>query len=251
MSDPRIPAPANAFGPAAGDYERARPSYPPQAIDLLRRHLGVGPGVRVCDLAAGTGKLTRLLAATGADVVAIEPVPGMRDQLTASLPDVALLDGTAEAIPLPDGSVDAVTVAQAFHWFDADAALTEIHRVLRHGGGLAILFNQRDERTPWVQQWNDEIEWHSRVISRYQAVDWADLLSSHGFTAIGHDDVEWDQPMTRELIAARVRSVSYIADEPGPVQQDYVDRVLTLVDGFDEPFPLPYVTHVWWCRTPS
>jgi SAM-dependent methyltransferase len=132
--------PANAFGPAAGDYEAARPSYPPEAVALLERELGVGPGARVCDLAAGTGKLTRLLASTGADVVAVEPVPGMRDQLLATTPGVEVLDGTAEAIPLPDGSVDVVTVAQAFHWFRFDEALAEIARVLRPGGTLLLEF---------------------------------------------------------------------------------------------------------------
>jgi SAM-dependent methyltransferase len=205
----------------------------------------------VCDLAAGTGKLTRLLAGTGAGVVAVEPVPGMREQLTDTTPEVEVLDGTAEAIPLLDRSVDTVTVAQAFHWFRFDDALAEIARVLRPGGGLAILFNERDARVPWVERWNDVIEWHSRVIARYQATDWTALLEAHGFEHLGHADIEWDQPMTRDLVAARVRSVSYIADEPAAVQQDYVDRVLALVDGFDEPFALPYVTHIWWCSTPS
>jgi SAM-dependent methyltransferase len=249
--DPRIQGPANAFGPAAGDYERARPSYPPESIAVLRRELGIGPGTRVCDLAAGTGKLTRLLAATGADVVAVEPVPGMRDQLAETTPEVEVLDGTAEAIPLPDASVDALTVAQAFHWFRFEESLAEIRRVLRPGGGLAILFNERDEREPWVKQWNEAIQWHARVIARYQATDWTALLESNGFERVGATDVGWDQPMTRDLIAARVRSVSYVADEPAAVQQDYVDRVLALVDGFDEPFPLPYLTHLWWCSTPS
>jgi ubiquinone/menaquinone biosynthesis C-methylase UbiE len=251
LSDPRIQGPANAFGPAAGDYERARPSYPEAAIAVLRRELGVGPGARVCDLAAGTGKLTRLLAATGAEVVAVEPVPGMRDQLAETTPEVEVLDGTAESIPLPDGSVDAVTVAQAFHWFRFEEALGEIHRVLRPGGGLAILFNERDERAPWVAQWNEAIQWHTRVIARYQATDWTALLEGGGFERVGDAHLDWDQPMTRELIAARVRSVSYIAEEPAEHQQRYVDRVLALVDGFDEPFDLPYVTHVWWCSTPS
>jgi ubiquinone/menaquinone biosynthesis C-methylase UbiE len=251
VNDPQIAGPANGFGPAAGDYERARPSYPPEAIELLRRHAGVGPGARVCDLAAGTGKLTRLLAGTGADVVAVEPVPGMREQLAATSPEVELLDGTAEAIPLPDGSVDAVTVAQAFHWFDFEVALAEIRRVLRPGGALAILFNKRDERVGWVERWNVEIDWHDRVISRYQATDWTELLESNGYDRVGSAEIEWTQPMTRELVAARVRSVSYIAEEPPDVQQGFVERVLDLVDGFDEPFPLPYVTYLWWCRTPS
>lgn len=243
--------PANAFGPAAGDYEAARPSYPPEAVELLRRQLGVGPGARVCDLAAGTGKLTRLLAAAGADVVAVEPVPGMREQLVATTPGVEVLDGTAEAVPLPDGSVDAVTVAQAFHWFRFDEALAEIARVLRPGGGLAILFNQRDERHDWVREWNDAIEWHTRRISYYQRTDWTEVLAGGGFVGVEHAEVEWSQPMTRELVAARIRSVSYIAEEPPEVQQGYVDRVLPLVAHLGASFDLPYVTHVWWCRTPS
>src|SRR5262245_56757726 len=110
----------------AASYERARPSYPAEAVAHLVGHGGIGPGRRVLDLAAGTGKLTRLLVPTGAEVVAVEPVPAMRDQLTAVLPGVTVHDGTAGALPLPDNSVDAVTVGQAFHWFDPPRALAEI-----------------------------------------------------------------------------------------------------------------------------
>ena len=249
MTDARIDPMAAAFGPAAADYERARPSYPAEAIGVLRTEAGVGPGTRVCDLAAGTGKLTRLLVSTGADVVAVEPVPGMRAQLAEVLPDIDVLDGTAESIPLDDRSVDVVTVAQAFHWFKFDAALTEIRRVLRPGGSLAILFNQRDERVPWVKTWNDVIEWHSRRIAYYQTTDWSKVLQDSGFADDGYRSTEWTQPLTRDLLAARVRSVSYIADEGPAAQQDYVDRVLALVEGFSDTFPLPYVTHVWFARS--
>ena len=248
MTDARIDPMAEAFGSAAADYERARPSYPAAAIDVLRTEAGVGPGSRVCDLAAGTGKLTRLLVSTGADVVAVEPVAGMRDQLREVLPEIDVLDGTAESIPLDDSSLDAVTVAQAFHWFKFDVALAEIQRVLRPGGSLAILFNQRDERVPWVKTWNDVIEWHGRRIAYYQTTDWTKLLEDHGFVDVGYRSSEWDQPLTRDLLAARVRSVSYIADEGPEMQQEYVDRVLRLVEDFDDTFPLPYVTHVWFAR---
>ena len=237
---------AVAFGAAAADYERARPTYPPAVVDAL----ALAPGARVCDLAAGTGKFTRLLVTRGYDVVAVEPVGGMREQLAEVLPDVDVLDGTAESIPLPDGSVDAVTVAQAFHWFRFDEATAEIARVLRPGGRLAIAFNERDERVPWVHEWNDRIEWHGRRIAFYQRTDWTSVLTGAGFGDVSSLDIEWTQPMTRELLAARVRSVSYIAQEPDDVQQDYVERVLALVDGFDEPFDLPYVTHLWWASKP-
>jgi SAM-dependent methyltransferase len=249
LSDARIDAAASAFGPAAADYERARPSYPPESIEILRREIGVGVGARVCDLAAGTGKLTRLLVATGAEVVAVEPVPGMREQLSEVLPEIEVLDGTAEAIPFGDGAFDAVTVAQAFHWFKFDEALAEIRRVLRPGGGLAILFNQRDERHAWVKTWNEVIEWHARRISYYQTTDWTDVLGAGGFTGVGHATVDWTQTLNRDLLASRVRSVSYIAEASSAVQQDYVDKVLALTEGFDETFPMPYVTHVWFGKT--
>jgi ubiquinone/menaquinone biosynthesis C-methylase UbiE len=237
---------AVAFGSVAAEYERARPTYPPELVDAI----GLPPGARVCDLAAGTGKFTRLLVTRGYDVVAVEPVPGMRDQLAEVLPDVDVLDGTAESIPLPDESLDAVTVAQAFHWFRADEALAEIGRVLRPGGRLAIVFNERDERVGWVREWNHRLEWHGRRIAYYQRTDWSDVLAGAGFVDVARLDVEWVQPMTRDLLAARVRSVSYIASQPEDVQQQYVERVLTLTDDFDEPFDLPYVTHLWWASKP-
>ncbi|MGH9245269.1 MAG: class I SAM-dependent methyltransferase [Acidimicrobiales bacterium] len=126
------------FGRVAGDHERARPGYPPEIAEQLVSAFEIASGTRVCDLAAGTGKFTRLLTALGADVVAVEPVVGMRDELARALPDVETLAGTAEDIPLPDESVDAVTVAQAFHWFDAQRALAEIARILRPQGGIAL-----------------------------------------------------------------------------------------------------------------
>jgi ubiquinone/menaquinone biosynthesis C-methylase UbiE len=134
------PAASEGFARCAGAYERGRPGYPAAAVDFLAARLRLGPGRTVVDLAAGTGKLTRPLLATGADVVAVEPVAEMR----AALPAAArALDGTAESTPLATASADAVTVAQAFHWFDGDAALAEIHRVLRPAGSLAIVWNRR------------------------------------------------------------------------------------------------------------
>src|SRR5207249_290058 len=106
------------FSAGSAAYARGRPSYPPEAVDLITTELGVGPGSKVVDLAAGTGKFTALLVPSGADVVAVEPVTQMGDELRQAVPGVEALEGTAEAIPLPDGSVDALTVAQAFHWFD-------------------------------------------------------------------------------------------------------------------------------------
>ena len=156
------------------------------------RTAGLAPGRRVCDLAAGTGKLTRLLAEAGADVIAVEPVPGMREELKAAVPSADVRDGVAEDIPLDDGMVDLVTIAQAFHWFRFDEAVAEIHRVLAPGGSVAILFNERDERVPWVKAWNKAIEWHSQRIAHYQDTDWTAVLTSGGFHDVGYHRVDMD-----------------------------------------------------------
>lgn len=135
------PVAAAGFAAAAAEYERGRPGYPTEALKAL----GLAPELVVVDLAAGTGKLTRPLAESGATVIAVEPVVEMRAALPSS---VRALDGTAERIPLEDGTADLLTVAQAFHWFDGAAALTEIHRVLRPGGRLALIWNRRVEGDP-------------------------------------------------------------------------------------------------------
>ncbi len=242
---PAVPA----FGAAAADYERGRPTYPPAVGALLARQLGLGAGVRVCDLAAGTGKFTRLLLELGCDVVAVEPVDGMQRQLADVLPDVVTVDGTAEAMELPTASVDAVTVAQAFHWFDSAAALTEIHRVLRPGGGLALVWNVRDESVPWVAELTSIIGWYKHPASRYQTADWrAEVAASGRFDRLDKATLPWSQTMTRDLLDARIRSISYLAALDGEEQDRIVARVLDVVAGLEEPFELPHHTDVYWCH---
>lgn len=139
---------ATSFGRAAGAYARHRPDYAEAAVSWA-----VAPVrslSRIVDLGAGTGKLTAMLAELDVDVTAVEPDPAMLDELRQSLPGVRALRGTAEAIPLPDNSADAVLCAQAMHWFDMDRALPEIARVLVPGGVLAGLWNSNDDRVEWV-----------------------------------------------------------------------------------------------------
>src|SRR5690349_6622753 len=149
------PAAAGGFATAADAYERGRPGYPEEAIAWMAERLDLREGRNLLDLAAGTGKLTRTLVPFGAHVVAVEPIDEMREQLFRALPDVDAFDGTAESIPLPDGSVDAVTCGQAFHWFRAEQALKEIHRVLRPAGGLALVWNVRDLSDPLQARVNE------------------------------------------------------------------------------------------------
>jgi SAM-dependent methyltransferase len=139
-----VPAEASglSFGRSAGDYERGRPPWPEEALARAIAELGLGAGATVVDVAAGTGKLTRQLVGRFGRVVAVEPDGEMRSVLGRAVPDADSRAGAAEALPLPDASVDAVFVAEAFHWFEGRAALNEFARVLRPGGGLALLWNQ-------------------------------------------------------------------------------------------------------------
>ena len=136
---------ARSFEQVADVYERARPEYPADAVAWVADELGLSPGRTVLDLGAGTGKLTRALVQTGAQVIAVEPGEQMLSQLRRVVPDATALLGAAEDIPLPDNSVDAATMGQSFHWFRHDEALPELHRVLRPGGGIALLWNWRDQ----------------------------------------------------------------------------------------------------------
>jgi SAM-dependent methyltransferase len=138
---------ASSFGAAASAYAEHRPDYAQAAV---RWALEPAPGPRVLDLGAGTGKLTAALLAMGVDVVAIEPDPAMLTELRRSLPTVDALSGSAEAIPLPDASVDAVLAGNAMHWFDMAVAGPEIARVLAPGGILAGLWNVIDDEVEWV-----------------------------------------------------------------------------------------------------
>ncbi|HKE95520.1 MAG TPA: class I SAM-dependent methyltransferase, partial [Povalibacter sp.] len=143
-------AAAEGFSARADMYAKGRPEYPPELEGWLRDTLGLGIGATVVDLGAGTGKFIPRLLATGAAIVAVEPIVAMRAQLAAAFPDVRALSGTAECIPLADESVDVVICAQAFHWFATQAALSEIRRVLKPGGYLGLVWNVRDESVNWV-----------------------------------------------------------------------------------------------------
>ncbi len=239
---------AAGFGAAAGTYERGRPSYPDGVIELFREQLGVGPGSTVVDLGAGTGKLTRLLVATGASVIAVEPIEAMRAQLVALLPEVEALDGTAEAIPVPDGSCGAVTVAQAFHWFDPGPALEEIARVLEPGGGLGLVWNERDESVPWVAELSRLLNWGvERPYRRDQ--DWAPIVAASGrFTPLQRRRLSYQQELDADTLVERALSTSYIAARPAAENVELATAIRTLVAGFPPRFELPYLTDVHWCH---
>jgi len=148
---------ANSFGPAAELYDRVRPSYPSEAIEWALSPLGAGAW-RVMDVGAGTGIMTRQLVALGHEVIAVEPDEQMRARLAQTTLVATPLAGRAEAIPLPDASVDGAVAAQAYHWFDRDRAHEELARVIRPGGVFAAVWNTRDEAEPWVAEYSRIVE---------------------------------------------------------------------------------------------
>ncbi len=163
---------AVGFGRAADAYDRGRPDYPPSAVEHLVRVLNISRESRVVELGAGTGKFTNYLAATGARIIAVEPVASMRARLAERLPHVQVADATAEATSLAEASVDAVVAAQAFHWFDAKRAVGEIARILRAGGGLGLIWNVRDDSLPWVRRLTEIIDPHEGSAPRYRTLEW-------------------------------------------------------------------------------
>jgi SAM-dependent methyltransferase len=217
----RLAAQAASFGAAAAAYERGRPSYPPEALDWL-----LPPGARrVLDLGAGTGKLTRLLHGRGLDVVAVEPSDGMRDQLSRSVPDIRVLAGSAEDIPLRDGSVDVVLAAQAWHWVDPPRAVPEVARVLADGGQLGLLWNVRDEREAWVAQLG-------RIIHGDHNQDMINSAPEVGppFGPVERLDVEWRGHLAPDALIDLAASRSYIITMPPDERAAVLARVRHLLE---------------------
>ena len=225
-----------SFGAAAAAYERGRPSYPPEAIDWL-----LPSGARnVLDLGAGTGKLTTRLVERGLHVVAVDPIPEMLEVLRTSLPETPALLGTAEEIPLDDNSVDAVLVAQAWHWFDPKRAIAEVARVLRPGGRLGLVWNTRDERLGWVRELG-------RIIGRDGDPLEKKTTLPPPFTELQRHQVEWTNYLTPQALIDLVASRSYCITSPAEVRTRTLDRVRELLATHpalanNNGVALPYIT---------
>jgi SAM-dependent methyltransferase len=229
------------FGRAADAYELGRPGYPSTALDFIAARLELAPGRVVVDLGAGTGKLSRLLAATGARIVAVEPVSAMRALIPGG---IDAIEGTAEAIPCGAGTVDAVTCAQAFHWFEPEAALSEIHRVLRPGGGLAILANVRDESDPLQRGFLDVLGRHRAHPSLEDASRPAALLvRDQRFAAAELQRFPHALRLDADALVAQAASESSVALLDDSTRESALRDFRALVAGTDE-IELHYVTEV-------
>ena len=226
------PSAERGFDSAADAYERARPAYPAEAVAWLCARLGLGPGSTVVDLAAGTGKLTRMLEGTNARVIAVEPVDGMRAKLVEALPSVEALPGVAEELPLPDGSADAITVAQAFHWFATEDALAEMARVLRPRGALGLIWNLRDQRDPLQRAITELIrplqgDEPTTYDGRWRTV----LEASPLFGRLEEARFQNEQELDADGLAERVASISFVAAAREDLRTTVVERARALAGG--------------------
>jgi SAM-dependent methyltransferase len=234
--DPHVRGPHTAFAEVAGAYERGRPGYPEDAVRWL---VGEEPA-DVVDLGAGTGKLTRALVALGHRVTAIEPLPEMLEHLPETAPGAFAILGNAEVIPLPDAHADVVTCAQSFHWFDHALALPEIARVLRPGGRLALVWNSRDDRDPWMARLSTLIGNET-----VQETDVVPVLEESGrFGRVETATFAFEQTLDRTTLLDLVLSRSYCAKLTPADREPVLDAVSKLYDETAGPdgVRVPYVT---------
>lgn len=239
---------SQSFGAAAAVYESGRPDYPAEAVAWMLERIGdppVGSRHKVVDVGAGTGKLTRAVTRLGMLGIAVDPDAEMLAVLAKALPDVAVLVGTAERLPLLDSDVDAVVLGQAWHWVEPIAGSLEVGRVLRRGGVLGLIWNIRDDRRPWVARLTEIL--HPSA---------AEAMITEGGPIIGppFGEVEartweWSRPMTRGKLRDMVYSRSYVitADkvERGRIERELEQLLHEIGAVGDAVVELPYVTNVY------
>jgi SAM-dependent methyltransferase len=254
VSEDVHPKAAVGFARAAGAYERGRATFPAAAVAAILAETGAAPGGALLELGTGTGKLTRSLTGSGARVIALEPVAEMRALLGETAPGAETLAGVAEQIPLADGSVDAVVAAQAYHWFDPEAATAEVARVLRPGGAVALVWNRRDERFAWMREHSDIFAGVAGDAPRYKHGTWR--RGFDGSPAFAPLELRtWPQrgPAGRDVVRACVASMSFVAaldDEPRAALLAQVEHVLDThpdTRGRDD-VAIPYVTELFTTR---
>ncbi len=232
---------AAKFAEVAGAYERGRPEYAPAVVGALAAELRLGPDALLLDLAAGTGKLTRALVAAGLDVVAVEPQAELRRVLAASVGEHRVIDGLAEEIPLDDDAVDAVTVADGFHWFDRPAALVEIRRVLTPGGGLAILSTFPDwSGASWADELGSLMEETRPEHPLFDGPPWQEVVrSAGGWTEPREVRVTTNQPGRPDLMADYLGSISWVAGMPDAEREETRRRIAAIVAAGETPDEIP------------
>lgn len=248
---------AIGFAAAGSSYERGRPDYPPEVVSKLVESLGITEQTRLLDLATGTGKLARQFLGR-AQVVAMEPAAEMRAEFARIQPGVPIVGGVGEQLPLATASLDAVTIGTAFHWFDGPVALRELNRVLRPGGGLALIWLQRDETVPWVDALVRMIDTYRPADARrYAETPWqAAFETPEGqslFTPLEYTSLPFAHPLDRQSAVQRTASTSFVAAMEPERRAEVLARVKDFFDTNPETrdretIGIPHTAEVYWCR---
>jgi SAM-dependent methyltransferase len=246
--------PAGSLDRWPDDYERGRPGWPPEVVDIP----GLPSAATVLDLGAGTGKLTRLLVSAFGRVVAVEPAEAMRRLLVTVCPGAEALAGTGEEIPLPDASVDSVFAAEAFHWFDGERAVAEIARVLRPEGSLVLMWNLPAAPTePSIQAAEQVLTEHvpkgylgydplDLGGPRYVSGEWRLALADAPFEPLREARLRNPQTLDREGLVAFFASMGWLADLPDAERLPLLDEVRSLLTAGEH--RRLWETHVYWTR---
>ena len=229
---------SRSFETVAQEYERHRPEYPPEVIGWAAARLGLAAGARVVDVGAGTGKLTRGLVAAGFDVAAVEPGGAMLDELRLAVPEAEAHEAPAEQVPLPDESVDAAFAAQAFHWFDRERALPELHRVLRPGGGLVLVWNWWDERDPLQAELGAIVGFTGHRPYREEA-----LPGEPWFREVGRTTVETVMDSSPDALVGYLSTVSAFLVASPEERERALGEVRSLASRYGDRLSLPRLTY--------
>jgi SAM-dependent methyltransferase len=254
MTKSQIHSTAMGYQTSSDTYEKGRPAYTEEAVFGLAERLRLKPESQIIELGAGTGKFTRILAEKFPNIVAFEPVAAMREKFAEVLPSVKVLEGAGEKISASDTSADAVIVANAFHWFDSDAALKEIHRVLKPGGSLGLIWNIDGVFTSdWGQQidaWLDELEGDT---PQYKTGKWKDAFQSTNlFSPLNEHRFSSKRSTTHSEVIDRVISISFIASLTEPRRNEFQRKIESWLSTHPdskskEVLEVSFDTKIYWC----
>jgi len=231
---------ARSFETVAAEYERHRPGYPEEALHWAAEQLGLETGARVLDVGAGTGKLTRGLAALGLDVVAVEPGAPMLEQLRGAVPEAEALAGAAESLPLSDASIAAAFAGQAYHWFDREQAMPELHRVIRAGGGLTLLWNWWDERDPLQRELGAIVGYAGHRPYADEA-----LPGAPWFREVGRTVVESAEESSPDGVTSHLATTSMFLTMDADERERRLAEVRGVASRYGDRFSMPRRTYVF------